>query len=159
MKTAFLSLGSNLNNPREQILQAVERMKKHPRLHNIVCSKLYQSRPLGPKDQPDFVNNCVRLQTTFSPSLLLDFLQWLELQSGRRRTRHWGERSLDVDLLYYQHNADELCWQHSRLTLPHPQYMQRDFVLYPLREVLDHSWSIDVDGLCKQLKHNYIFRY
>lgn len=156
MKTAFIGLGSNLNNPEQQILHAIERLEAHPSLHHVVTSKLYYSRPLGPQDQPDYVNACARLQTSLSASLLLDLLQWLEWKANRVKTRPWGERSLDVDLLYYQHTCAERIWQSSRLILPHPQFAQRDFVLYPLREVIDDSWPIDIETLCSQLSDNYI---
>ena len=156
MKTAFLSLGSNIDNPKQQILTAFARIKKHKCLHSAVSSKLYYSKPLGPQDQPDFINICIRLQTTLSASLLLDVLQWLELKAQRRRVRHWGERSLDADLIYYQHDNKEYPWQHSRLTLPHPEYINRDFVLLPLREVLDDSWQIDINLLCTKLDNSYV---
>jgi 2-amino-4-hydroxy-6-hydroxymethyldihydropteridine diphosphokinase len=156
IKTAFLSLGSNLDNPKQQILDALERLKSHPSLYEVVASKLYYSRPLGPQDQPDFINVCVRLQTSLSASLLLDVLQWLECKAQRKRVRHWGERSLDADLIYYQYDSDERTWQCARLILPHSQYTKRDFVLLPLREVLDDSWKIDIDALCAKLDNHFI---
>ena len=77
---------------------------------------MYQSDPMGPQDQPDYINAVARINTTLSPEQLLDALQHLEAEHGRVRGRHWGERSLDLDLLLYA----DLQMQTQRLTLPHP---------------------------------------
>ncbi len=101
----YLGLGSNLTNelgtPSEHISNAITALKNHPQVDNIQSSSLYLSKPYGVTDQPDFINAVVGLETDLSPDELLDFCQSLETQANRQRLRHWGERSLDVDILLY----------------------------------------------------------
>ncbi|MGX9080354.1 2-amino-4-hydroxy-6-hydroxymethyldihydropteridine diphosphokinase, partial [Klebsiella pneumoniae] len=96
------------------------------------ASQLYGSRPMGPADQPDYVNAVVRLTTRLAPLALLDQLQSIELEQGRvRKEERWGPRSLDLDLLLY--GAE--CIQSERLTVPHYGMKEREFVLLPLAEI------------------------
>lgn len=94
-------------------------------------SSLYLSKPYGVTDQPDFVNAVLKATTTLSPIELLDFCQSLEVQAKRVRLRHWGERSLDVDILLY---GDQVI-ESERLTVPHKELTQRNFVVIPLLEI------------------------
>ncbi|GAA0323260.1 2-amino-4-hydroxy-6-hydroxymethyldihydropteridine diphosphokinase [Psychrobacter aestuarii] len=133
--TAYIGLGSNLSNalgtPTEHIQRAVVAFAAHPHIRAVVASSLYQSVPMGPQDQPDFINAALRLETTLSPLTLLDYCQLLEQQAARVRERRWGERSLDVDiLLYAEQQIDE-----PRLTVPHCGLHERNFVLLPLTEL------------------------
>ncbi|ABI55917.1 2-amino-4-hydroxy-6-hydroxymethyldihydropteridine diphosphokinase [Alkalilimnicola ehrlichii MLHE-1] len=131
--TAYLGLGSNLNGPRAQIERAVAALARLPGCRGLRSSSLYRNPPMGPVDQPDFVNAVVALRTRLDPLVLLDQIQGLERQQGRVRGRYWGERTLDVDLLLYgDHRV-----AHARLTVPHPGLPHRAFVLYPLAELAD----------------------
>ncbi len=127
----FLGLGSNLAAPESQLKQAFDALASLPDSQVLAHSSLYFSKPLGPQDQPDYVNAAVLLSTSLSPTALLDACQSLEQQQGRERLRHWGERTLDIDILLY----DELELTSERLILPHPQAHLRDFVLLPLQEL------------------------
>jgi len=133
--TCYLGLGSNLSNamgtPTEHVQRAIQALTAHPHIQNVVASSLYQSVPMGPQDQPDFINAAVRLETTLSPIALLDYCQLLEQQAARVRERHWGERSLDVDILLY--GAEQI--NEARLTVPHSGLHERNFVLLPLKEL------------------------
>lgn len=134
-RTCYLGLGSNLANelgsPTEHIQQAVDRLSHHDHICNVRVSSFYASAPMGPQDQPDFINAVVELETYLSPVALLDVCQALEQSAKRARMRHWGERSLDVDLLLYgQENIAE-----PRLTVPHSGLGERNFVLIPLQEL------------------------
>lgn len=128
---AWIGLGSNLHQPRRQVEQALEALDRLPLTRRILASRLYSGPPLGPSDQPDFVNAVAAVETGLSPLALLDQLQALEQRHGRIRHRHWGPRSLDLDLLLF----DDLSLAHPRLTLPHPGMASRAFVLIPLAEV------------------------
>ena len=122
-----------------------EAVHKLASLGDVQISKLYQSPPMGPQDQPNYLNAVVQLSTNLAPLALLDELQRFEQESGRVRLRHWGERTLDLDLLIY---AEEKI-QHERLTVPHVGVMERDFVLIPL---LDLDPNLHIDGIAlKQL--------
>jgi 2-amino-4-hydroxy-6-hydroxymethyldihydropteridine diphosphokinase len=139
MITTYIGLGSNLGDSRQILIEAVAKLST---LGQVKTSKLYQSPPMGPQDQPNYLNAVVQLKTTLQPLELLDALQRFEQESGRVRLRRWGERTLDLDLLLY---ADQHI-QHERLTVPHVGVMQRDFVLIPLLD-LDPNLSIDHQAL------------
>ena len=133
--TCYLGLGSNLTNelgsPIMHLQQAVEGLRQHEHVRNLCVSSFYASAPMGPQDQPDFINAVVRIETSLTPIALLDVCQALEQSAKRARLRHWGERSLDVDLLLYgQATIDE-----PRLTVPHAGLTERNFVLIPLKEL------------------------
>jgi len=142
----FIGLGSNLESPREQIKTAVKDMQLMPETKFVACSSLYKSPPMGPQDQPDYINAVIELDTKLTPHRLLDQLQKIEQQHGRIRKRHWGERTLDLDLLVY---ADEVV-NDERLVVPHPGIATRAFVLYPLAE-LDEQLVIQGIGMVEQL--------
>ncbi|MDX5300365.1 MAG: 2-amino-4-hydroxy-6-hydroxymethyldihydropteridine diphosphokinase, partial [Gammaproteobacteria bacterium] len=94
--TAWIGLGSNLDEPAKQIRRAADALAALPDSQLLALSPLYQSRPVGPQDQPDFVNAVAALRTTLQPLALLDALQAIEQAHGRVRLRHWGERTLDL---------------------------------------------------------------
>ena len=138
----YIGLGSNLGDSKVILTEAVHKLAS---LGDVKISKLYQSPPMGPQDQPNYLNAVVQLSTNLAPLALLDELQRFEKESGRVRLRHWGERTLDLDLLIY---AEEKI-QHERLTVPHVGVMERDFVLIPL---LDLDPDLHIDGIAlKQL--------
>ncbi len=127
----YIGLGSNLNNPNQQIKQALHHLKQLSSTHLLKHSSLYRSAPLGPPNQPDYINAVAVLQTGLAPLNLLYQLQLIEQKQGRIRTaQRWGARTLDLDILLYgnQQSQDPL------LTLPHPGLYNRAFVLYPLYE-------------------------
>ncbi|EEY95932.1 2-amino-4-hydroxy-6-hydroxymethyldihydropteridine diphosphokinase [Acinetobacter johnsonii] len=137
----YIGLGSNLGDSKVILTEAVHKLAS---LGDVKISKLYQSPPMGPQDQPNYLNAVVQLSTNLAPLALLDELQRFEQESGRVRLRHWGERTLDLDLLIY---AEEKI-QHERLTVPHVGVMERDFVLIPL---LDLDPELHIDGIALKL--------
>ena len=142
----FIGLGSNLENPSGQIKTAVKDMQMMPDTELVACSSLYKSPPMGPQDQPDYINAVVELNTELNPHSLLDHLQKIEQQHGRIRKRHWGERTLDLDVLVY----GEQSLKDERLTVPHPGIAERAFVIYPLAEI-DEQLIIPGFGKAEQL--------
>ena len=128
---AWIGLGSNLDNPVEQIRTAVAELGDLAGCSLRAASSLYRSPPMGPADQPDYVNAVARLGTGLAALALLDALHDIEMRHGRKRGRHWGERTLDLDLLVYGREVIDT----QRLTLPHPGIAERNFVLYPLAEL------------------------
>ncbi|MGA9855910.1 MAG: 2-amino-4-hydroxy-6-hydroxymethyldihydropteridine diphosphokinase [Gammaproteobacteria bacterium] len=131
--SAYIGLGSNLHGPAGQIERAFVELNVLPRTRLLARSHLYRSRPLGPQDQPDYINAVAMLTTELAPLKLLQALRKLEEGHGRRRTveGHWGARSLDLDILMY----GDVRVNTPELTLPHPQMHVRSFVLYPLAEL------------------------
>jgi len=131
MVNVYIGLGSNLDDPKGHVRQALEDLKQLPHSQLLLASKLYLSKPLGPQDQDDFVNAVVLLATELKPITLLDELQAIEQQHQRVRERHWGPRTLDLDILLFGNQTLD----QPRLTVPHTQISQRDFVVGPLLEL------------------------
>lgn len=127
----YVGLGSNLDAPVDQIRRAFEELDALPLTNCMAVSRLYASRPVGPQDQPDFINAVAYLRTRLSPLALLDQLQALEQRHRRVRQRRWGPRTLDLDLLLYGNETLDL----PRLRVPHPAMASRAFVLLPLAEL------------------------
>lgn len=128
---AFVGLGSNMADPSAQLAGAVARLAALPKTELVAQSAFYSSRPVGPQDQPDFVNGAAWLRTELTPLELLDQLQAIEQAHGRKRIQHWGPRTLDLDLLLYGNEAITS----ERLTVPHAELANRDFVLQPLLDL------------------------
>jgi 2-amino-4-hydroxy-6-hydroxymethyldihydropteridine diphosphokinase len=131
VRPAFVALGSNLANPKSQVLTAFDELAKLRSSSLIARSSLYRSAPVGRLDQPDFINAVAYMETALSPHELLAALLDIERAHGRARECRDGPRTLDLDLLIY---SDFKC-NDSSLTLPHPRMHQRAFVLQPLMEV------------------------
>jgi len=129
--TAYIGLGSNLANPIEQLDIALNSIGAIPSTQLIKRSSFYGSKPLGPQDQPDFVNAVCEIQTRLSAFELLEQLQKIEVTQGRIKKRHWGERLIDLDILLFSNELIDT----ERLTVPHSQISLRDFVLIPLAEI------------------------
>lgn len=136
MIVTYIGLGSNLGDSRQILAEAVQKLAT---LGQVKTSNLYQSPPMGPQDQPNYLNAVVQLNTDLAALSLLDRLQAFEQDAGRVRLRHWGERTLDLDLLLYGNEQI----QNERLTVPHVGVLERDFVLIPL---LDIDPEIQVHG-------------
>lgn len=137
---AYIGLGSNLSDPGRQVRSALGTLSEHHAIQLLRHSALYLSPPMGPADQPDYVNAVAALETRLAPHRLLDLLQAIEQQQGRVRGERWGPRTLDLDILLY---GDRLI-SDARLTLPHPGIAERAFVLYPLQEIAP---DLEIPGL------------
>jgi len=131
MAIIYLALGSNLHDPLQQLKKAVKTLHDSKTMKLIKCSSFYRTPPLGPQNQPDFINAVVKAETFLSPFELLEYTQSLEKQHQRIHYYHWGPRTLDIDILFY----DRLRIQSQKLTLPHPEWDKREFVLVPLKEI------------------------
>jgi len=144
---AYIGLGSNLDNPVDQVNQARAAIAALPEVAEIGFSPLYRSLPVGPQDQPDYINAVMRVVTELAPLALLRQLQQIENQHGRLRLVRWGARTLDLDvLLYGQQAIDE-----PDLIVPHPELARRAFVLYPLADVAGADLVVPGLGLLSQL--------
>jgi 2-amino-4-hydroxy-6-hydroxymethyldihydropteridine diphosphokinase len=138
---AYIGLGSNLADPRAQVVRALERIASIPGVWFALRSRLYGSHPLGPAGQPDFVNAAAGVLTRLEPPALLGELRAIERTFGRPDARErWGPRILDLDLLVYGRERRS----ERELTLPHPGIVERNFVLYPLADIAP---DLDVPGL------------
>ncbi|MEY2699608.1 MAG: 2-amino-4-hydroxy-6-hydroxymethyldihydropteridine pyrophosphokinae [Pseudomonadota bacterium] len=146
--TAYIGLGGNLGDVAAVFRAVCAELDRMPDLQLVARSGLYRSRPMGPSDQPDYLNAVIAVTTRLAPLALLDALQRMELLHGRvRKEERWGARTLDLDLLLY---ADQII--HSeRLSVPHYGLPQREFVLYPLAEIAPPGFSVPGIGLLASL--------
>ena len=128
---ATIGLGANLGDPVDQIERAVEAIDSLPLCEVRAVSGLYANPPIGPQDQPDYINAVAEIETALAPEALLRALKGLERAAGRSYTRHWGERMLDLDILAF--GDRELAT--AELTIPHPEIARRHFVLAPWLEI------------------------
>lgn len=131
MTRVYIGLGANLGNPAQTLKEAIFELSGLSQFAQLRASSLYASKPMGPADQPDYVNAVVCAETDLEPLAVLDLLQAIEQQFGRKRSLRWGPRTLDLDLLLY--GSETLCLP--RLTVPHPGLAERDFVVVPLAEL------------------------
>ncbi len=131
MASVALGLGSNIGDRIGWCRQAVDAMGLHPEVRIVKGSSWYETRPVGYKDQPDFINGAVLAETTLTPTRLLDTMKEVESRLGRTASWKCGPREIDLDLLLY----DDLVFDSPGLVLPHPAMTERAFVLVPLSEI------------------------
>ena len=132
MNTAFIGIGSNLSDPVMQVNKAIVALKTIANINVKSVSSLYFSRPMGPQDQPDYINAVVAIETNLTALELLDTLQAIESNTGRvRKDNRWGARIIDLDILLYGNEVINS----QRLVVPHYGLKLREFVLLPLAEI------------------------
>lgn len=145
----YIAVGSNLGEPLQTAQEAILELVEHPDLEVLASSSLYSSKPMGPQDQPDYVNAVVCAKTNLTPMALLDATQAIEKNHGRtRKAERWGPRTLDLDIILY----NDLTLECDRLTIPHYGMKVREFVLYPLEEIAPDLELPDGTMLCELLE-------
>lgn len=127
----YLGLGSNLGSREENIADAIEMLDGHSDISIKLCSALYETKPYGYKEQPDFINACAKAETFLEPHRLLEVIHVIEEAQGRKRELHWGPRTIDIDILLY----DSRIIDTEDLHIPHIDMQNRMFVLAPLAEI------------------------
>ncbi|MDA3131790.1 2-amino-4-hydroxy-6-hydroxymethyldihydropteridine diphosphokinase [Atlantibacter subterraneus] len=144
MTRVYLAIGSNLASPLEQVNAALAALAEIPESQLVAVSDFYRTPPLGPQDQPDYLNAAVALETALAPEALLDHTQRIELQQGRERKAHrWGPRTLDLDIMLF----GEMQIDTPRLTVPHYDMKNRAFMLLPLAQIAPDLRFPDGDKL------------
>ena len=131
MSKIYIALGSNLDDPREQIYKAINSIDAIDDLSVTHISSLYKTKPIGKIDQPDFINATIEVEGDISPEKLHASLQDIETKAGRIRKELNEPRTLDLDILL----IDDLIMKTKKLTVPHPRMHQRQFVVVPLFEI------------------------
>ena len=148
-RPAYVAIGSNLQSPRDRVLEAMTQIAALSTVRTLLGSRLYLSRPMGPQDQPDFVNAAAGFLTTLSPRELLTELLEIERRMGRNRQERWGPRVIDLDLIWM---LDAVVAEPG-LTVPHPGVSIRNFVLYPLADIAP-TIKIPGMGTVLDMKHS-----
>jgi 2-amino-4-hydroxy-6-hydroxymethyldihydropteridine diphosphokinase len=129
MDGIYLLLGSNLGDKRETINQAIESIRSFAPI--ITKSHIYETAAWGKTDQPSFYNQVILVNSILNPRDFLQSLQQIELDLGRRRFEKWGERTIDIDILYFGNSVIDL----ENLSVPHPEIQNRRFTLVPMNEI------------------------
>ena len=149
---AYIALGSNLGDKAKYLNDAVQILTNHPDCRMLKVSPFITTAPYGEVEQDDFLNGVLLLKTLLEPLELLDLLQTLEKQAKRERTIHWGPRTLDLDILFF----DDLIINDERLIVPHPDLANRSFVLEPMCAIAPYfvhpRFNLTMSELHKQLK-------
>ena len=150
MSIAYIALGSNLGDKEANLRQALKMLLvKGLQIRSV--SSFFKTEPYGVTDQPEFINAVACVKTDLAPEMLLKLLLDTELEMGRVRLRHWGERNIDLDLLLY----DDLIYYSEKLVLPHPDMQNRLFVLQPLSEIaadkIHPVYKTSIQNLLKSL--------
>ena len=140
MSKIYIALGSNLDEPSEQIYKAINSIDAVDDLSVTNISSLYKTKPIGKIDQPDFINAVIEVEGDISPENLHAALQAIETQAGRIRTELNEPRTLDLDILL----IDDLIMKTKKLTVPHPRMHQRQFVIVPLLEI---NQKLNIPGI------------
>jgi 2-amino-4-hydroxy-6-hydroxymethyldihydropteridine diphosphokinase len=152
-RPAYVAIGSNLNDPQARVCEAYERLATLPATLSVRRSRLYRTRPMGPQDQPDFVNAAAGLLSQLTARELLEGLLRIEAAMGRVRGERWGPRVIDLDLVWMLGEAidePESTLRRPGLTLPHPGVSTRNFVLYPLADIAP-TLAIPGHGIVSEL--------
>jgi 2-amino-4-hydroxy-6-hydroxymethyldihydropteridine diphosphokinase len=131
MSIAFLGLGTNLGDKKENLVKAISLLKKREDISIIKESSRYITTPVGFVDQPDFLNAVIMIKTELTPYELLEICQTVEQKLKRERLIRWGPRTIDIDILLF----DEIVMETDELWIPHPRMHERKFVLEPLAEI------------------------
>ena len=132
---SFLSIGSNMGDKRKYLDDAISFLRNNEDIKDIAVSEYIETEPYGEVEQDDFLNAAVKLKTMLTPYELLEVLHEAEQMAGRERKVHWGPRTLDMDILMY----DDIVLGDKDLTIPHPDMVNRDFVLRPLCEIAPYA--------------------
>jgi 2-amino-4-hydroxy-6-hydroxymethyldihydropteridine diphosphokinase len=138
-RPAYVALGSNLGSPEERVNEAFARLGALPQIAALKRSRLYRSRPMGPQDQPDYVNAAAGFVTRLNAQQVLEQLLEIERAMGRHRAERWGPRIIDLDLVW----MNDAAISGPDLTVPHPGVSSRNFVLYPLADLAP---TLDIPG-------------
>ncbi len=142
MTRAFLALGSNLGDRHAHLQAALDLLHAAPELTVVAVSSVYETDPVGGPVQDDFLNAVIEIETDRSPHQLLEIAHAAEAAADRVRVQRWGPRTLDVDVVF----IDGVTVDEPDLTVPHPRWRERDFVLAPMHDLAPDLVEVPSDG-------------
>lgn len=144
--TAYIALGSNIGKKETYLKEAVKRLHEHPEVQVELISSIYETAPVGYKNQDDFLNMAVKITTSLRPEELLSLTQKIEQELGRTREVRWGPRTADLDILLYNRENIET----EQLVVPHPRMYERLFVLVPMSEICPEIGEVQINAVTDQ---------
>lgn len=143
---AYIALGTNQGDRENFLKTAIKLLGDSPHISLLDHSSIFETEPVGYTEQPSFLNMVIKIATSLTAGELLELTQKLEKDLGRKRDIHWGPRTIDLDILLYNHENIEL----EHLKVPHPRMFERAFVIVPLLEInkdILNQYKIDADSL------------
>lgn len=144
MNKVYLGIGSNVGEREDNIVRALTLIDESDSVTLKACSSIYETKPYGIKEQSNFLNCVVYIETEFLPEFLLKYLKNIEVKTGRKKTFRWGPRVIDVDILYF----NDIVYDSENLLIPHHDLLNRDFFIVPLLEL---NKNIGYPGTNKKL--------
>ncbi|MEC2427628.1 2-amino-4-hydroxy-6-hydroxymethyldihydropteridine diphosphokinase [Bacillus safensis] len=144
--TAYIALGSNIGKKETYLKEAVKKLHEHPEVQVELISSIYETAPVGYKNQDDFLNMAVKITTSLRPEELLSLTQKIEQELGRTREVRWGPRTADLDILLYNRENIET----EQLVVPHPRMYERLFVLVPMSEICPEIGEVQINAVTDQ---------
>ena len=131
LEKVYLSLGSNIGNSFDNLKLAINKISENKKLNLLQISPVYRTEPWGNKNQDYFFNCAVEVETNINPWNLKSFFQEIETDLGKKIKEHWGERTIDIDIIFY---GNKIIYE-KKLIIPHPRFHLRKFVLIPLCDI------------------------
>ncbi len=129
--TAYIALGSNKGDRINYLREAIANISHNPKINLKNSSSVYETKPFGKNDQSNYLNAVIKINTSYGILKLFDYLKKLEIELGRKQTKRWEPREIDLDLLFF----NDRIFKSLNLTVPHYGIRDRDFVLVPLKEI------------------------
>ncbi|PID57643.1 MAG: 2-amino-4-hydroxy-6-hydroxymethyldihydropteridine diphosphokinase [Ignavibacteriae bacterium] len=158
MTKVYLALGGNVGNVINNFQKVIEVLLQNERIKNIESSSIYETKPYGDVEQNNFINSVISFDTDMNLEKLFDYTKNLEKKIGRKKSEVWGPREIDIDILLFGNNIVK----NKKVTIPHKDLINRDFVLVPLLELneeLKHpATKKKIKEYLLKLKHNYIVK-
>ena len=150
----YIGIGSNLSNPILQLNKAIKFLSQLDKLNDIKSSSFYESPPMGPSDQNNYINTAVMFKSSESPEDILKLLKDIEFSMGRKKSSvKWSERIIDLDIILY----GDLTYESEFLTIPHMRAHERAFVLFPILDINPKKF-IPNKGFTKDLVKNCLYK-
>ncbi len=153
----FLGLGSNMGDRLNYLSQAIRKISENENCEIVAVSSVYESKPLGPKNQNDYLNLALEIKSGFDVFRLFEFLKNTEKEIGRNKRMRWGAREIDIDILFF----GGLIFSDEKIIVPHPEIIHRDFVLLPLKEIdsnfIHPLYNRSISELAEELQTTYVY--
>ncbi len=153
----FLGLGSNIGDRLKFLSGAIQKISENESIKIVGISSVYESIPLGPVNQNDYLNMVLKLETSLDVYGLFEFVKKIEKEIGRNKTVRWGAREIDIDILFF----GSLVVRGEKIIIPHPEIIHRDFVLLPLKEIdsdfIHPQNNRSISELTEELQNSYVY--
>lgn len=158
MSKVYIGLGSNKGDRMKYLHHAISEIERDYGFTVLDISSLYETKPYGVVDQPNYINAVVLIETNYSPFEVYNKVKDIEKVVGRTESKRWGEREIDLDIILY----DSIIYKDELIEIPHKEYYKRDFVLVPLNEIahgfVDPIRNKSINEMLESLNEKFILK-